>query len=117
MHYVLLSSTGNLIEAHDSEADARAALSPIVQAEPEVAEDVALIVYDDDGMPVGDPVFLPTSAARAEFAQDGGRRSRSIDRRDGRGQAVWSGVGSGPPELGRASSLGSPALCGGVKAS
>ncbi len=27
MHYVLLSSTGNQIEAHDSEADARAALA------------------------------------------------------------------------------------------
>ena len=57
MHYVLLSSTGNLIESYDEEAEARAALQRIVSSEPEAADDIALMTYGDDGMPVGDPVF------------------------------------------------------------
>jgi hypothetical protein len=63
MHYVLLSSTGNLIGSYDGESAASAALRRIVAAEPEAAEDVALFTYGDDGMPVGDPVFAtaPTS--------------------------------------------------------
>ncbi len=63
MHYVLLSSTGNLIGSYDEESAAGAALRRIVAAEPEAAEDVALFTHGDDGMPVGDPVFAaaPTS--------------------------------------------------------
>jgi len=57
MHYVLLSSTGNLIESYDEELEARAALQRIVSSEPEAADDIALMTYGDDGMPVGDPVF------------------------------------------------------------
>ena len=57
MHYVLLSSTGNLIESYDEESEARAALQRIVSSEPEAADDIALMTYGDDGMPVGDPVF------------------------------------------------------------
>jgi hypothetical protein len=57
MHYVLLSSTANLINSYDDESEARSALQRIVAAEPEAAEDVALFTYGDNGMPVGDPVF------------------------------------------------------------
>lgn len=62
MHYVLLSSTGNMIDSYEEEPAARAALQRIVDAEPDAAEDVALIAYGDDGEPVGDPEFarLPT---------------------------------------------------------
>jgi hypothetical protein len=57
MNYVLLSSTGNLIESYDEESEARAALQRIVASEPEAADDIALMTYGDDGMPVGDPIF------------------------------------------------------------
>jgi hypothetical protein len=64
MHYVLLSSTGNLIDSYEEEAEARVALQRIVDAEPNAAEDVALMTYGDDGMPVGDPVFAKIPAGR-----------------------------------------------------
>jgi len=32
-------------------------LQRIVEAEPEAAEDVALMTYGDDGLPTGDPEF------------------------------------------------------------
>jgi hypothetical protein len=61
MHYVLLTSTGNMIDSYERESAARAALQRLVDAEPEAAEDVALMTYGDDGRPVGDPVFGNTS--------------------------------------------------------
>jgi hypothetical protein len=64
MHYVLLSSTGNLINSYENETQARMALQRIVDAEPNAAEDVALMTYGDDGMPVGDPVFAKVPASR-----------------------------------------------------
>ena len=64
MDYVLLSSTGNLIDSFKDEAAARAALQQIVATEPEAAEDVALLTYDEGGRPVGEPWFaVPTPAA------------------------------------------------------
>jgi hypothetical protein len=57
MHYVLLSSTGNMIDSYEQEPAAQAALRRIVDAEPEAAEDIVLMTYGDDGQPVGDPVF------------------------------------------------------------
>jgi hypothetical protein len=57
MHYVLLSSTGNLIDSYEKESEALDALRRIVEAEPDAAEDVALMTYGDDGMPLGDPIF------------------------------------------------------------
>jgi hypothetical protein len=64
MHYVLLSSTGNLIDSYEEIADARAALQRIIDTEPDAAEDVALMTYGDDGMPVGDPLFAKIPAGR-----------------------------------------------------
>jgi hypothetical protein len=61
MHYVVMSSTGNLIDSYAAEAEARAALQRIVAAEPEASDDVAMIIYGDDGLPVGVPVFAETS--------------------------------------------------------
>lgn len=62
MHYVLLSSTGNMIESYDEESEARIALQRIVASEPEAADDVALVTYGDDGMPVGNPAFAKDPA-------------------------------------------------------
>jgi hypothetical protein len=64
MHYVLLSSTGNLVDSYEDETQARMALQRIVDADPDTAEDVALMTYGDDGMPVGDPVFAKVPASR-----------------------------------------------------
>ena len=64
MNYVLLSSTGNLIDSYEDESEAHATLQRIVDAEPDAAEDVALMTYGDDGMPVGDPVFAKIPAGR-----------------------------------------------------
>jgi hypothetical protein len=64
MNYVLLSSTGNLIDSYEDESEAHAALQRIVDAEPHAAEDVALMTYGDDGMPIGDPVFAKIPAGR-----------------------------------------------------
>jgi hypothetical protein len=58
MYYVLLSSTGNLVDSYNDEPSARAALQRIVDAEPEAAKDVALMAYGDDGLPLGDPVLV-----------------------------------------------------------
>jgi hypothetical protein len=63
MHYVLLSSTGNLIDSFNEESQARAALQRIVDTDPDATKDVALMIYGDDGMPLGDPVFAKASAA------------------------------------------------------
>lgn len=62
MHYAIFDSTGNLIESFADEQSARAALDRIIEAEPEAAEHVALFVYDNDGKPVGDPVFVPAAS-------------------------------------------------------
>lgn len=63
MNYVLLSGTGNLIDSYGEEAAARAALQRIVDGEPQAAEDVALMTYDEKGQPVGDPIFASALSA------------------------------------------------------
>ena len=62
MDYVLLTSTGTMVDSYEEEWAARAALQRIVDAEPEAAEDIALMVYGDDGLPVDGPLFakVPT---------------------------------------------------------
>jgi len=62
MQYAIFDSTGNLIESFEDERSAREALDRIIDAESEAAEHVALFVYGDDGMPVGDPVFAPAAS-------------------------------------------------------
>jgi hypothetical protein len=57
MHYEIFDSTGNLVESFPDEESARETLDRIVDAEPEAAEDIALFVCGDDGMPTGEPIF------------------------------------------------------------
>jgi len=63
VQYAIFDSTGNLIESFEDERSAREALDRIIDGEPEAAEHVALFVYDDDGTPVGDPVFAPAASS------------------------------------------------------
>ena len=64
MTFVILATTGNLIDSFDQEAEARAALEAIVEADPDAAGEVAIIEYDADGMPVGDAVAGSDLGAR-----------------------------------------------------
>jgi hypothetical protein len=63
MHYVLLSSTGNLIDSYEDESAAHSALQRFIDSELDAAEAVALMTYGDDGMPIGDPVFAQVPAS------------------------------------------------------
>jgi len=63
VQYAIFDSTGNLVESFEDEQSAREALDRIIDGEPEAAEHVALFVYDDDGTPVGDPVFAPAASS------------------------------------------------------
>ncbi len=49
MHYAIFDGTGNLVESFEDEKSARKALDHIVDAEPEAAEHVALLVHGEDG--------------------------------------------------------------------
>lgn len=64
MNYSLFSSTGNLIDWFDDEAEARAALQRIVAAEPAAADDVALFISDDEGRVVEGPIHVVPAATR-----------------------------------------------------
>jgi hypothetical protein len=63
MYYEIFDSSGNLVESFPDEESARTALNRIVDAEPEAAEDVALFVYDDNGMSTSDPIFARTTTS------------------------------------------------------
>jgi hypothetical protein len=54
MEYMILDSAGNAVASFDDETTARATLYAIVEVEPEAADHLVLLTYDDDGMPVGD---------------------------------------------------------------
>lgn len=56
--YVLMDSGGNLIEAYDDHDEAHAALRRLVADEPDAADHVALLIYDDAGNPVSDAVTV-----------------------------------------------------------
>jgi hypothetical protein len=52
-YYVILDSTGNLVDSFDRENEARSALDDIVRQDPDSADEYALLVYDEDGHPTG----------------------------------------------------------------
>jgi hypothetical protein len=53
-YYVILDSTGNLVDSFDTEAEAHAELERIVKQDPDAADEYAMIQYDDHGHPVGE---------------------------------------------------------------
>jgi hypothetical protein len=63
MYFVILDSTGNLVESFDDESSARAALERIVHDEPEAADHLALLTYDEHGEPVGEAITMVQRAA------------------------------------------------------
>jgi hypothetical protein len=54
MDYMILDSAGNAVASFDNDATARATMHAIVAIEPEAADHLVLLAYDDEGMPVGE---------------------------------------------------------------
>lgn len=54
--YSIFTSTGNLVDAFDDRDAAVAALTNIVRAEPESADEVFLVAQDDEGH-IGETVY------------------------------------------------------------
>ena len=66
MYYVVLDSTGNLVESFDEESAARAALDQIVHnGPPGAADHYALLTYDEAGHPVGEAVTIADAGVTA----------------------------------------------------
>jgi hypothetical protein len=53
MDYVILDSAGNALASFTDELTARATIHAMVRVEPDAADHLALLGYDDTGMPVG----------------------------------------------------------------
>jgi len=59
MDYTILDSAGNALASFgDDELAARATLHAMVAVEPDAADHVALLAYDEDGMPVGEAMSV-----------------------------------------------------------
>jgi hypothetical protein len=64
----IFTSTGNLVSWFDTEEDALAALGELVADEPETADQIAAIPFDDDGKACGPAIkgsTLPPQSAPA----------------------------------------------------
>jgi hypothetical protein len=53
-YYVILDSSANLVESFDQEAEGRTALEQIVRQGPDVADEYAMLEYDNSGHPTGE---------------------------------------------------------------
>jgi hypothetical protein len=58
--------SGNLVASYDDERAAMNALTQLVHDDPESADDMVLVTFDETGGPVGDPV--PGSSVRSPQA-------------------------------------------------
>lgn len=63
--YSIFDSSGNLMDAFDERGAALDYLASVAQAEPEAADEVFLIAYDDEGNSVGDTVFASSVSVPA----------------------------------------------------
>lgn len=54
--YLILDSAGNAVACFEDEVKARATVHAIVAVEPEAADSLVLLAYDEDGLPVGNAV-------------------------------------------------------------
>jgi hypothetical protein len=58
MDYMILDSTGNALASFQDEWTARATMHAMVKVEPEAADHIVLLGYDDSGMPVGEALSI-----------------------------------------------------------
>lgn len=63
--YAIFDCDANLVDSFDTQQEAHDALAHIVAAEPDAADDYALITYDDRGHAVGEAVTGADCAAHA----------------------------------------------------
>jgi len=66
MTHGIFTSTGNLVAWFESKKDALAALAELARDEPEAADEIAAVPFDDDGKACGPAV--KGSALRAKAA-------------------------------------------------
>lgn len=65
MTHGIFTSTGNLVAWFESEQDALVALAELARDEPEAADEIAAIPFDDDGKAAGPAVKGSTLLAKA----------------------------------------------------
>ena len=58
MTWMLLDEAGNAIAAYDDDVAAHVALRSLADAEPDAADHVLLVQYDDEGNVIGDAVVI-----------------------------------------------------------
>lgn len=58
MNFVIFDSTGNLVASFADEQEALAEMAQIGAESPDAVGELALITYDDSGMPVGEARVL-----------------------------------------------------------
>lgn len=58
MTWMLLDETGNAIAAYNDDVSAHAAMRSLAEAEPEAADLIVLVRYDDEGHPIGEAVTV-----------------------------------------------------------
>lgn len=58
MDFMILDSAGNAVESFDSERQAVRALVDMAEADSSAALHLAVLAFEDDGEPVGDPLTV-----------------------------------------------------------
>jgi hypothetical protein len=92
MDYMILDSAGNALASFNDETTARATLHAIAAVEPEAAEHVVLLAYDDEGMPIGEALTVldcppAVTIEPSSFVQ--GSQTRALVRRVSRAQTRY----------------------------
>jgi hypothetical protein len=71
MQFTILDSAGNALASFEDDLTARAVMHAIVAVEPEASEQIAMLRFGDDGMPIGDAVMpidvAPPVEVESEF--------------------------------------------------
>jgi hypothetical protein len=72
VEFMIFDRSGSAVASFSDELLARATAHAIVAVEPEAADDLVLLAYDDDGMPAGEPVSYweippPVRVAPSDF--------------------------------------------------
>ena len=80
MTYMILDSAGNALASFDDELTARATMLSMATLEPDAADHMALLEYDDEGMPVGQALSIydlepAVTVAPSEFVRPSIRTS------------------------------------------
>ena len=110
--YMILDDAGNALASFSDEVTAHATLHAIVAVEPDAAEHVVLLAYDDDGMPIGDALsvwdvpmavtiqpsdFVQSQQTEARVKQSSRRQTRYVGGMMSEWQVRWDKQARGFP--------------------